>query len=143
MPSGNDHGIGTVLTWRRRSCLLLPSSLVLMGQAASLPAERGSTAIYTLHIALQDGFRQNGVTITVDGRTVYDKSGIATDLRISRADEVDVEGVAAKVRVGVVVSPGHVTATWDHDAQASPYLAISLEGGQLRFTASQEAFRYM
>ena len=99
--------------------------------------------MHSLHIALQDGFRENSVTITVDGRTVYDKHGVVTDLRISRADSVDIEGVAAKVQVAVLVNPGNITATWDHDAQAAPYLAISLEGGQLRFTASQESFRYL
>ncbi len=99
--------------------------------------------MHPLHIALQDGFRQNSVAITVDGRTVYNKSGVTTDLRISRADAVDVELPQATARIGVAVGPGNITATRDHDAQAAPYLAISLEGGRLLFTTSREPFRYL
>jgi hypothetical protein len=99
--------------------------------------------MYPLHIALQDGFRQNSVTITIDGRTVYSRPDVTTDLRISRADAVDTEVAQPRVRVGVTVDPGNVTASREHDAQAEPFLAISLEGGQVRFTPSQEAFRYL
>jgi hypothetical protein len=114
-----------------------------MGQAAHPPVAPGNTAMHPLHIALQDGFRQHSVAITVDGRDVYNKSGVTTDLRISRADAVDVEVAQPRVRIEVVVDPGNIRAAWDHDAQAAPYLAISLEGGRLRFTASQEPFRYL
>ena len=99
--------------------------------------------MYPLHIALQDGFRQHHVTITVDGRTVYSRQDVTTDLRISRADAVDTEVAQPRVRVGITVEPGNITASQEHDAQVAPFLAISLEGDQVRFTASQEVFRYL
>lgn len=99
--------------------------------------------MHTLHIALQDGFRQHSVVVTVDGRTIYDRQDVTTDLRISRADAVDTEVPQSVVRIDVTVQPGPITATREHDVQASPYLAISLDGGQLRFTASNEVFRYL
>ena len=57
----------------------------------------------TLHVALRDGFHNDTVTIKVNGKEVYRKSGITTDLTISFADsvEVPVEGATARLEVTV------------------------------------------
>jgi hypothetical protein len=47
--------------------------------------------MHPLHFALHDGFQRHHVTIRVDGKVVFDRDGITTDLRISRADAADVE----------------------------------------------------
>jgi hypothetical protein len=97
-----------------------------------------------LHIALHDGFRGNHVTITVDGNVVYDRSGVATDLRISRADAVDVDVAATSVAVAVDVDAGAIAGAVTVDLSAAPYVAIDLmDGGKLRFTHSGEAFAYL
>ncbi len=53
--------------------------------------------MYPLHIALHDGFQRRHVVIVVDGRTVFDRAGVTTDLRISRADAVDIEVTAQRI----------------------------------------------
>jgi len=95
-----------------------------------------------LHIALHDGFRGNHVVITVDGKVVFDRTGVKTDLRISRADAIDVDVAAASA--AVVVNVDAVTDTLTVEVAATPFLAIDLvDGGKLRFTRSAEPFRYM
>jgi hypothetical protein len=94
-----------------------------------------------LHIALQDGFAGDEVAIRVDGREVYRKPGVRTDLRISRADAVDVDaGPNAKVEVE---ARGR-TAAIHVDPKATPHLAVSLgPQGEPAFRASAEPFAYL
>jgi hypothetical protein len=96
-----------------------------------------------LHIALHDGFRGNHVVIAVDGNVVFDRSGVTTDLRISRADAIDVDVTAASVTVAVNVDPGAIAGTVTVDVAAAPFLAIELLEGGVRFIHSVEPFRYM
>jgi len=97
----------------------------------------------SLHIALQEGFRGHLVVITVDGREVYRKSFVTTNLAISRADAVDVDLGSEKARVEVATTPGGKAAL-DVNATESPYLSVSLEGdGKITFQKSKEPVRYM
>jgi hypothetical protein len=95
----------------------------------------------TLHIALQDGFAGDTVSIRLDGREVYRKDGVRTDLRISRADGIDVPAAAgANVEVQARGQMGSVLV----DADRTPYLAVSLDGdGRPAFRASTEPFAYL
>ena len=96
-----------------------------------------------LHIALHDGFQGNHVVITVDGNIVFDRSGVTTDLRISRADAIDVDVAAASAEVAVTVNPGAIAGAVTVDIAEAPFLAIDLTEGQLRFTHSREPFAYL
>lgn len=95
----------------------------------------------TLHIALQDGFAGDEVAIRVDGREVYRKPGVRTDLRISRADGLDVE---AGPRARVEVEARGLTAAADVEPQATPHLSISLDrDGRPQMRTSAEPFAYL
>lgn len=97
-----------------------------------------------LHIALHDGFAGQRVRITLNGRTIYDQPDVRTDLRIARADAIDVDVPARSSRLSVTIDPGGVTSATDVDAAATPYLAITIEaGGGLSWKASAEPFRYL
>ena len=96
----------------------------------------------TLHIALQDGFTNDTVAISLDGREVYRKDGVKTDLRISRADAIDVEaaGAHATVEVRAKAQSGSTSL----DPARTPYLAVSLDAdGRPLFRASSEPFGYL
>ncbi|MES2951702.1 MAG: hypothetical protein V4858_24505 [Pseudomonadota bacterium] len=98
----------------------------------------------TLHIVLEDGFSGHGVKITVDGRQVYDGPSVTSDLRISRADAVDVEPATALAHVKVWVEPGSLQASTDVDSATAPYLGISLgPAGDITFRPYADAPRYM
>jgi hypothetical protein len=99
--------------------------------------------MHPLHIALQDGFQGQHVVIRADGRVVYDRRDVTTDLRISQADEVEVSLDRPQVRIEVTVQPPTLSAGHDHDATRFPYLAISVAGGGIVFRPSGEAFRYL
>lgn len=98
----------------------------------------------TLHIALEDGFDGHDVTIEIGGRKVYGRQGVKTDLRISRADAVNVALESAQAHLSVSVEPGRLQASFDVDALATPYLSISIvPPGTILFTPSADMPRYM
>ena len=99
--------------------------------------------MHALHIALHNGFQGDHVVIEIGGHTVFDRTGVTTDLRISRADAVDVEVGVEQVTITVTVLPG-VSGSTDLNAAQSPYLAVDLQpDGTLRWIPSQEPFRYL
>jgi hypothetical protein len=96
-----------------------------------------------LHIALHDGFTGHTVTVTVDGREVYRRAGVRTDLRISRADAFDTDAPGPAAKIEVRVDPGSLQAAIRLDLAATPYLAINLINGAIQFTPSATPFFYM
>jgi hypothetical protein len=96
----------------------------------------------TLHIDLQDGFAGDSVVIRLDGREVYRKDGVKTDLRISRADAVDVQ--AANPTATVEVEARGQSASASVDVTREPYLSVSLDAdGRPQLRTSTEAFAYL
>lgn len=91
----------------------------------------------TLHVALRDGFRDDAVTIKVNGKEVYRKSGVTTDLTISFADsvEVPVEGGTAKLEVAV---DGGQTRSEEVRVAETPFVAVRIFGGTMEFRKSKE-----
>jgi hypothetical protein len=97
-----------------------------------------------LHIALQDGFRNDSVIIKVDGRTVFEKSGVTTNLTISYAEAVDV--VVSNVTAAVEVSVPSRTQAAQRTVNVleTQYLAVNLsENGVPQLVPSKEMFHYM
>ena len=120
-------------------CVL--GGLVLAGQPALDAWEVAQ--VHPLHIALHDGFTGQKVRISVNGQTVLDRP-VRTDLRISRADAVDISAPAQRVTLAATVEPSGITGTIDVDAAATPYVSLDLQpGGGLLWTTSAEPFRYM
>ena len=95
-----------------------------------------------LHIALNDGFADDSVAISLDGREVYNKAGVKTDLRISRADGLDTE--APEVGATVEVRARGRSATATIDPAETPYLAVNIDAeGRLEIRRSSEPFGYL
>ncbi len=116
----------------------LIGSLALTGQAAS-PLQGARV----LHIALHDGFTGQTVSIAVDGRAVYRRDNVRTDLRISRADGFDVDVAGPTVTLSVTIEPGGQHASTQVDVGATPYVAVDLQDGGIHFKRSDEPFRYL
>jgi hypothetical protein len=100
--------------------------------------------MYTLHIALHDGFQGHTVAIRVDGREVYNKTSVTTNVTISRADAFDVQVASNKVRIEVSIEPGRRNGSKEVDVTQYPFVAVSLESdGSIFFQPSKKLFRYM
>lgn len=95
----------------------------------------------TLRIDLQDGFAGDPVAIRLDGREVYRKDAVRTDLRISRADGLD---IVVPGGGGVIeVEARGLTARVEVRPDRTPYLAVNLDAeGRPQVRASSEPFAY-
>lgn len=88
----------------------------------------------TLRVRLGDGFKDDTVRLRVNGEQVYHKSGVTTDLRISRADTVDVAAAAPGVRLEVAVEGGP-SAVADVELPQTPFVEASIVDGRLELQA--------
>ena len=91
----------------------------------------------TLQVALRDGFRDDTVTIKVDGKEVYRKSGVSTDLTISFADSVEVSVAGATARLEVSVAGGQSRSEEVRVAE-TPFVAVQVLDGTMEFRKSKE-----
>lgn len=78
----------------------------------------------TLHVALNDGFSDDAVTLRINGHEVYSKAGLRTDLRISRAAAVDLPLDAGLAEL--TVEARGQTAAIAIDADRTPHVTIDL-----------------
>jgi hypothetical protein len=131
------------LTPQRILAIILVIGGLLCSTPWGQPASPGRP-MHPLHIALHDGFQGHTVAITVDGREVYNRSSVTTNVAISRADAFDVQVASNKVRVEVSVEPGSRKESTEVDVTQYPFVAVSLErDGSISFQPAKQPFRYM
>ena len=95
-----------------------------------------------LHIALQEGFAGDSVTIAVDGREIYRKDHVRTMTQIGRADDVETKHDAGPV--SIVIKARNTSSTIAHTLAGDTFIGVSLtQDGRITHRISQEAFRYM
>jgi len=85
----------------------------------------------TLRVRLGEGFQNNTVTVLVDGKQVYGRSGVSTDWTISRADSVDVQVDTASVQVEVAVQDGPTTRRTIAPID-TPFVEVRVINGELQ-----------
>jgi len=94
-------------------------------------------------IALQDGFRNDSVVITVNDEEVYRKAGVSTNLAISLAEAIEATVSSNDVRLEVEVPSRHTKTSMTLHASECPYVGVCLkDSGKPEITPSKEAFRY-
>lgn len=95
-----------------------------------------------LHIALQEGFAGEPVTISVDGRDVYRKDQVRTRTQIGLADSVETTHDDGPATIDVKAKGAAETIKVSIDGDL--YLALSLApDGRIVHRTSAQPFRYM
>lgn len=79
-----------------------------------------------LHIKLRDGFRDDTVTVTINGAVVFRRSDVRTDLAISHAASFAVAVSEPLARVHIAVDGGPV-ASKDVDPAETPFLDVWID----------------
>ncbi|MEG4348460.1 hypothetical protein QUA74_01790 [Microcoleus sp. LAD1_D3] len=90
-----------------------------------------------LSVKLRDGFSNNTVTVEVNEKEVYRKSGVSTDLTISFADAVEISVEESIVKLKVAVEGGE-TETKEVRVQETPFVDVWIVGGKMELRASKE-----
>ena len=95
-----------------------------------------------LHIALQEGFAGDPVSINVDGHETYRKDSVRTRTQIGLADSIETthDKGSATIEIHARDSAATIMPTLDGDL----FLAVSLSpDGRIVHRSSTEPFRYM
>ncbi|MCF7764827.1 MAG: hypothetical protein K9N62_14240 [Verrucomicrobia bacterium] len=90
-----------------------------------------------LHIKLREGFRDNSVLIRVNGKEVYRKSGVSTDLTISYADALEVDVKQPVVSLEVTVEGGAQGSREVRVGETS-FVEVWIMDGRLEWRTSAE-----
>ncbi len=95
-----------------------------------------------LNVKLRDGFQNDTVTASVNGKEVFRKAGVRTDLSLSFAEafEIEVEGPAAELGIAVEGGP---RATREIRVAETPFVEITKSAGSLELRASADEIPMM
>ena len=88
-------------------------------------------------VKLRDGFKNDSVTIRVNGREIYRQTGVTTNLTISFADKVETPNEGSVARLEVVVDGGPSAAT-EIRVQETPFVDVWISDGRMDLRASAE-----
>ncbi|RNF30264.1 hypothetical protein NM04_13435 [Massilia aurea] len=86
---------------------------------------------------LGEGFQNNAVSVKVDGKQIYGRSGVSTDWTISRADSVDVKTTSDSVQLEVSVDDGPPTVQAIAPAH-TPFVEVRYVNGELQLLALEQ-----
>ena len=84
-----------------------------------------------IHLALQDGFDDDEVAVSVDEHEAYRAEGVTTRTQISHAADMQLEVPDRPFVLGVDVTTREVRETFDVDPHAQPNVSVSLRDGRL------------
>ena len=96
-----------------------------------------------LHVALQEGFDDDRVELRVNEASIYQRDSVTTDLRIGRADAVEMEMGAGPHRLTVSLPERNISDSIDVRGDAPVYVGVSLVGESVQFTVSDQPFGYL
>ncbi len=91
---------------------------------------------------LQDGFDDDEVIIKIDGRQVFHKNRVKTDLRLGLADTFTAPTAGGTSTVEVAVPARSLSETFPLDSADSPHVGIAVCNNRLEVRPSRVAFGY-
>ncbi len=96
-----------------------------------------------LHVDLQEGFENDAVLLRLDDRTIYEQTGVSTDMRTNRADAVEVPLVAGSSTLSVSLPDRDIAGSIVLALSDSLHVGISIQEGSVKFTVSDQPFGYL
>jgi hypothetical protein len=99
--------------------------------------------VAVLNVALEEGFTDDAVVVAVDGRTVFDRTGVRTRTQIGLAESFEVEVDEGRSVVDVQVPARDAHGRLEVPVAATTFVGVSLQGGDVVFRSSGEPFGYL
>jgi len=97
----------------------------------------------TLHVAMQEGFLDDTVSVHVGDREVLRREKVRTRLQTGYADSCEIEVPDGPVEVRVEVPSQRLASTFAVDVSGAAYLGVSIVAGTIRLRSSREPFGYV
>ena len=96
-----------------------------------------------LHVALQEGFSGDDVTVRVNGKAVFQGRAVKTRLQIGLAHSFDVEVSDGQVELAVEIPSRSMLHREQVEVAGTTYVAVSLGQREVELRISSEPFGYV
>jgi len=96
-----------------------------------------------LHVALQEGFDNDNVLMRLNDKPIYESARVTTDLRISRADAVEVPLSEGRLRLSVSLPDRDLSGSVVIQSKNTVHVGVSVHSDTVEFTVSDRPFGYM
>src|SRR5688500_11175721 len=96
-----------------------------------------------LYIALEEGFENDVVVVTVDGVERYRNEDLLTKVQSGLADQFQVDVQPGQSTIETSVPSRNVSGTTTVDVAGDLHVGISLFGDSIRFRTSSGTFGYV
>ena len=96
-----------------------------------------------LHVALQEGFDNDNVLMRLNDDPIYESAGVTTDLRIGRADAVEVPLSEGRLQLIISLPDRDLSGSVVVQGTDAVYVGVSVEGDAVEFTVSDQPFGYL
>lgn len=96
-----------------------------------------------LHIAFQDGFTGEAVTVRIDGNEAYRKEHMKTKFQLGYADSFEVNVEEGSVRVEVLLPTAGLSETFEVQVSSPTYVGVSLDQNKIVHHVSAQPFGYV
>lgn len=96
-----------------------------------------------LHVALQEGFSNDTVEVTVNGAAIFSKSGVSTRTQIGFADSAETEVGLGTVDLLVSLPQKSLSKSIALLVSEPTYVGVSVEAHGIAFNVAMEPFGYL
>lgn len=96
-----------------------------------------------LHIAFQNGFEDDLVILQIDGREVFQKEGLKTNLLLGYADSIEVQVPEGSVEVKLILPLKNLSEIIELKLSADAYLGLSIHNNKVDYIVSKKPFGYL
>lgn len=97
----------------------------------------------TLHIDLRDGFKNDEVALSIDGKEAARLSNVTTNLAISYAASKDVPAPEGVCQLQIDLPNRGLSAQFEVDAAETPHITVFAHEGRLETRKFKEALPLM
>ena len=98
--------------------------------------------VATLSIDLQEGFADDTVVVSVDGREVLRREAVRTRRTLGLAESMRVPVETLPVRLEVSLPLKGIAGATVVDPREAPHVGVSVTGGEIRYLVSRTPFGY-
>jgi hypothetical protein len=120
-------------------CAIVQAGVAAECEACRPQGETTELPVPDLRVYLTDGFANDHVVISVDGRTVFDQDGITTKKMIGLAKQLAAVPVpGGRANLEVKLPEKNLAASFDVDLSKGSHVPVTLENGKLLHSVQKQ-----
>ena len=112
-----------------------------MGNRLKSPQSTGQKPFF--HIAFHDGFYEDEVYVEYNGKNIYQKNNLTSDLRIGLADSFEIPQQDGPNTFKFLLPKKDVEQSITFQYSSTVYVSVSFANNELKLSISDQPFGYL